>query len=115
MVSRISALPLSRTVKSIDRLLNYRFRGRELRQVTTLQLLRHVIAVFGIVGHHEQDGLLAQLLVFLVDLAPLDHAQVDIVGVLLGVFDDRFCSCALATARCKTSLACCDKRCVSVM
>ena len=50
-----------------------------------LQILGHIVAVPGVVGHDEQDGLLAHLLVFGVGLAPFDHAEMDIVGVLLGV------------------------------
>ena len=53
--------------------------------IVAFQVLGHVVAVAGVVGHHEQDGLLAQLFVFGIGLAPLDHAQVDVVGVFLGV------------------------------
>ncbi len=53
--------------------------------IVAFQVLGHVVAVRGVVGHHEQDGLLAHLFVLGIRLAPLDHAQVEIVGVLLGV------------------------------
>ena len=54
-------------------------------RVMPLKILGHVVAVAGVVGHHEQDGLLAHLFVLGIRLAPFDHAQMDIVGVFLGV------------------------------
>lgn len=48
-----------------------------------VQVLGHVIAVLGVIGHYEQDGLLSQLLMFGVDLAPLLNPQVQIIGVAL--------------------------------
>ena len=53
--------------------------------VVAFQVCGHVVAVAGIVGHHEQDGFLAQFFVFGIRLPPLDHAQVNVVGVFLGV------------------------------
>ena len=50
-----------------------------------LQILGHVVAVARVVGHHEQDRLLAHLFVFGIRLAPFDHAQMDVVGIFLGI------------------------------
>ena len=49
-----------------------------------LQVRAHLIAVLGVIHHHEQHGLLAQLLVLGVALAPFLHAQLQVVGVFLG-------------------------------
>ncbi len=64
----------------------YPYRAFQVR-VIAFEILGHIVAVAGIVGHHEQDGLLAHLFVFGVCLAPLDHAQMDIVRVFLGEFN----------------------------
>ncbi len=52
-----------------------------------MQVRAHVVAVAGVVHHHEQHGLLAQRRVFGLALAPLLDAQLQVVGVFLG--DDR--------------------------
>ena len=49
-----------------------------------LQVCAHLVAVAGVVHHHEQDGLLAERLVLGVALAPFLDAQLQVVGVLLG-------------------------------
>ena len=49
-----------------------------------LQVDAHVVAVAGVIHHHEQDGFLPERLVFRVALAPLLDTQLQVVGVLLG-------------------------------
>ena len=57
-----------------------------------------LVAVAGVVHHDEQHGLLAELFVLGVALAPFLDAELQIIGVLLG--DDRrsCCSCELGAA-----------------
>ena len=47
------------------------------------QMRTHVVAVAGVIDHHEQHGLLAQALVLVEALLPLLDAERQIVGVLL--------------------------------
>ncbi len=49
-----------------------------------LQIRAHLVAVAGVVHHHEQHGFLAELLVFGVALAPFLDAELEVVGVFLG-------------------------------
>ena len=48
-----------------------------------LQVCADIVAVAGVVHHHEQDGLLAERLVLGVALAPLLDAKLQVVRVLL--------------------------------
>ena len=54
--------------------------------MAAFQIRGHFVAILGVVGHHEQDGFLVQFGMLGRRLAPLDHAQVEVVGVPLGVF-----------------------------
>ena len=49
--------------------------------MAAFQIRGDFVAVPGVVGHHEQDGFLVQLGVRGRRLAPLDDAQVEVVGV----------------------------------
>ena len=50
------------------------------------QIVGHVVAVAGVVGHDEKDGLLAHLFVLGEGLAPFDHPKIDVVDVLFDKF-----------------------------
>ena len=58
-------------------------RSGEVR-ISRLQIFRHLVAVAGVVRHHEEDRLFPHLPMLLARLSPLDHTQVQVVGVLLG-------------------------------
>ena len=65
--------------------MNDQHRIFEIR-ITGLQILSHVIAVFGVIRHDKQDGLLVHLFMFGIGLAPFDHTQMQIICILLGIF-----------------------------
>ena len=54
--------------------------------VTALQIFGHLVAIAGVVGHHEQDRFLAGWQQLLVDLLPFEIAEMQIILVLLGEF-----------------------------
>ena len=44
-----------------------------------------LVAVAGVIGHHKQDGLFAELAVFVVGLAPFDHAKIEVISMFFAV------------------------------
>ena len=68
-------------------------------RIIPLKIGRNVIAILRVIGHDEEDGFLAHLLVLVIGLAPFNDTKVEIVGIFLGVF------CALAFL--KLCPACC--------
>ncbi len=53
--------------------------------ICRFQISGNVVAVLRVVGHDKEDRPLAELLVLFVGLAPLNHAQVQVVGVFLRI------------------------------
>jgi hypothetical protein len=53
-------------------------------RVVSLQEGRYVVTILRVVGHDEENGLLAQLFMLCVDLSPLDYTEIDVVRPSLG-------------------------------